>query len=1003
VSRIAGIPAGTLATVLLAALAVVVAAVSVSAARHPVFLRMGLRNATRRRGRSVVILTGLMLATAIIATALGTGDTVAATVRGSVLQTLGRTDETVVPRGTQQSAALDLGGPGRLAYFPEGTADRIAASVRRHPGTFDGSAPAILAPVAVQDVSSRQNEPRIMLFAPGDGYRPAFGPMVRTDGSGRGRRVALDDLPVGEAYLDREAASALDARAGDRLSVLAAGRTESLRVAGVVRHEGAGSDGGALLMPLARAQQVLDRAGLVSTLLVSNRGGAASGAARTEEARRLLRPAAERAGLEVRPVKDDGLRLADDEGAAFLSLFSAFGNFTIAAGVLLIFLVFVMLAAERRAEMGTARAVGTRREHLVEIFLYEGAAYDLVAGAVGALLGVAIAAAMVTVLGSALGAEGVEIRRSFGARSVVIAYALGVLLTFAVVAISAWRVSRLNVVAAIRNLPEPARRQRRRGSVVLGVAGVLLGLLLATSGAGSARATPFVLGVSLVIVSAVPIARAAGVGERVATTGGAVALLAWLFLPYTTYRRLVPDLQTDFSLFVVGGLLVVVAVAWLVSANAPLLLGGLRSALVRVPVLAPVISTSVAYPLRNRFRTAVTLAMFTLVVFTLVVGATTSSSFLRLMDDQEAFGGGFDVRAEVAPTSPIGDLGSAVRRSPGPLARQVTAVGAQSTVPVAARQPGPGAGRFEDYVVRGLDDGYLRRTGYELAALAGGYRSSRQVWDALARTPGLAVVDSWSVPRRGQWGFGGAQAFQRRGFVLEDGTFDAVPLDVRDPLTGEVRRLTVIGVLKDSTPVSMAGISTGQRTLGRFGARAEPNVYYVGLRPGVDARDAARDLERAFLAHGMEAEAQAELLHRAVAVSLTFQWLVLGFMGLGLVIGVAALGVVAARSVVERRQQIGVLRAIGFRRRMVEAAFLVESSFVSLVAVVAGSVLGLLMARNVVADAARDANNAGITLSVPWLTLVTVFVVVYLASLGATLVPARRAARVEPADALRYE
>ena len=43
-------------------------------------------------------------------------------------------------------------------------------------------------------------------------------------------------------------------------------------------------------------------------------------------------------------------------------------------------------------------------------------------------------------------------------------------------------------------------------------------------------------------------------------------------------------------------------------------------------------------------------------------------------------------------------------------------------------------------------------------------------------------------------------------------------------------------------------------------------------------------------------------------------------MGLGLVVGVAALGVISARSVVERRQQIGVLRAIGFRRRMVQAA-----------------------------------------------------------------------------------
>ena len=41
-------------------------------------------------------------------------------------------------------------------------------------------------------------------------------------------------------------------------------------------------------------------------------------------------------------------------------------------------------------------------------------------------------------------------------------------------------------------------------------------------------------------------------------------------------------------------------------------------------------------------------------------------------------------------------------------------------------------------------------------------------------------------------------------------------------------------------------------------------------------------------------------------------------MGLGLIVGVAALGVITARAVVERRQQIGVLRAIGFRRRMVQ-------------------------------------------------------------------------------------
>ena len=53
--------------------------------------------------------------------------------------------------------------------------------------------------------------------------------------------------------------------------------------------------------------------------------------------------------------------------------------------------------------------------------------------------------------------------------SVVIAYAIGVLLTLAVVAFSAWRVSRMNIVTAIRNLPEPppAHGRRRAGCGVV--------------------------------------------------------------------------------------------------------------------------------------------------------------------------------------------------------------------------------------------------------------------------------------------------------------------------------------------------------------------------------------------------------------------------------------------------------------------------------------------------------------------------------------------------------
>ena len=100
-----------------------------------------------------------------------------------------------------------------------------------------------------------------------------------------------------------------------------------------------------------------------------------------------LGPTLARLGLEADNSKQDALELADEQGAAFMSIFTTFGSFSIAAGILLIFLIFVMLAAERRSELGIARAVGTRRGHLVQMFLYEGLAYDLLSAAVGALLG----------------------------------------------------------------------------------------------------------------------------------------------------------------------------------------------------------------------------------------------------------------------------------------------------------------------------------------------------------------------------------------------------------------------------------------------------------------------------------------------------------------------------------------------------------------------------------------------------------------------------------------
>ena len=86
-------------------------------------------------------------------------------------------------------------------------------------------------------------------------------------------------------------------------------------------------------------------------------------------------------------------------------------------------------------------------------------------------------------------------------------------------------------------------------------------------------------------------------------------------------------------------------------------------------------------------------------------------------------------------------------------------------------------------------------------------------------------------------------------------------------------------------------------------------------------------------------------------------------MASGLLVGIAALGVISLRSVVERRQQIGVLRAIGYRRGMVLASFLMESSFIALLGILIGVGLGALLSYNLVADIADDVPGLSFSIS----------------------------------------
>jgi putative ABC transport system permease protein len=70
---------------------------------------------------------------------------------------------------------------------------------------------------------------------------------------------------------------------------------------------------------------------------------------------------------------------------------------------------------------------------------------------------------------------------------------------------------------------------------------------------------------------------------------------------------------------------------------------------------------------------------------------------------------------------------------------------------------------------------------------------------------------------------------------------------------------------------------------------------------------------------------------------------------------------------------------------------------------VVGTLLGLVLAENIVRDTQKQPSWENLTLVVPWGNFALIFLIVYVVALAATLAPAVRASRILPAEALRYQ
>jgi putative ABC transport system permease protein len=313
---------------------------------------------------------------------------------------------------------------------------------------------------------------------------------------------------------------------------------------------------------------------------------------------------------------------------------------------------------------------------------------------------------------------------------------------------------------------------------------------------------------------------------------------------------------------------------------------------------------------------------------------------------------------------------------------------------------GPGVRRWRSYTLQEVDSGFISGLRSPLAARADGFGSDAEVWEAVRSRAGLAVVGGSAVGSRDLDG-SLSTAFRFASLFQDVTRFQPIDLWVRDERGGRSAKLTVVGVL-DARVSFGPGVYANAGTFESAGAPLPQRVvYYFKASPWVQPEALVLGLNISFGDRGLRAATIGDEVRRVQSVRELLNELLQRFFGIGLLAGLAALGVISLRTVVERRQQIGVLRALGFRRHVVRLSLLLETSLVGLLGIGLGVLLGLALARRLVDHLGRQYPE--IIFSIPWEQIGLIVLSAYLSAMAMAALPLWRVGRIEPARALRYE
>ena len=954
--------------------AIFVTVLVLMAVRRRVLARVALRNIVRRRKHSVIVVAGLMIATAMISAALVVGDTLDYIIKDDVFESTGdvdivltREDDSGINQFFNMSIAYDLVDllqAGEMQYI-----DEVAPSIREVATVLDpvggGSVPA-----AYVFAFDRENSVNDLALVDGIDVTP-------------------DMLTGGKAIVNEDLAGSLDLEIGEVVTVYPKnGLPVHLEVSAVAKDEGMGGWRFAdmLFVDLAYAQEsIFAQPAMITTIDISCRGSMEDGYLLTDEALGELESVMpEFAAFKANEVKRDGVEDAEYVADAMTQLFLLMSSFTIIAGVALIINIFVMLAEERKPEMGISRAVGMQRADLTQAFVFEGAVYAFLAAAIGAFVGLLMAFVMIVTFSRVISGGDIYFAIHFELESLVVAALGGFLITLLTVLAASWRVSKLNIVRAIRDIPEPLMAKGGGRYTLSGLVVLAFALLLIYSGVASEQAVGTVSGMSMLPLG-VALLVVRFVSPRVPFTLAGLWMIFYCLDPLEIDSTLFGTLEGNLEMFVASGVLTVTGGVLMAMFNSDLMLTGLVRIFGRGRSLLPVVRTAVSYPMNKKFRTGLTVFIFALIMFTVTVIAMNASfqrESVEILSDK--FSGGFEIVGFSLREVPEDN-----RTAAAALVNSTLGVDAVERMEVARTALVTlqviGVNEETRRNLVGLSDEMLSEGYFSLSERAEEYASDLEAWDAVREDPDLVILDGTvTAPTGGGVAFGTWYA----------SVGDTVTMTFANGTTADV---TVIGIMDQ---MLVSGAFTSKEFVQVRTDSSSENLFYIDTVGGTDVADddVRKALEDALAEFGLTAIVVRDTVEEVMSMSSSIMQLMEIFLGIGLVVGIAGLGIITIRNISERRQEIGVMRAIGYQKRMILNTFLIETSFVSVLGIVMGIALGLLLSYRLFEWAGYSEYSQFV---VPWGEVALVFAIAFIITVLSTLPPSRAAARLAPAEALR--